>query len=473
MRFAHTRSIAPAILLGVLLGFTCPSALTAGWKTGVARVCITPQQSMWMAGYAARSKPATGKLNDLWVRALVLDDGRENQAVIISLDILGIGRNLAMSVCEELKSHYGFERHQIALCCSHTHSGPVIGDNLEPLHYAQLNTVHQKLVDQYAASLIQRIVECVGQAVTDIEPSELDFASGNCSFAVNRRNNREADVAQLRDSDSLKGPVDHDVPVLAVRNSDGKLKAVAFGYACHATVLDGYQWSGDYPGYAQDELESAHPGTIAMFWAGCGADQNPLPRRRVELAEQYGKQLAVSVEAVLGQSMSPVKETLSTRFEEIDLPLGTLPTIEQLTAEAKSENKYYSARARRLLDQIQAGKPLAKTYPYAVGVWKLGNEVQFVFLGGEVVVDYAIRIKGELSGSRTWVAGYANDVMAYIPSRRVLREGGYEGSGAMVYYGLPTAWSPEVENLIVETVRRLMKEGKAEGEKRRGAEGEK
>lgn len=464
MRFAHIRSIALAMLIGVLLGFTSPSALTADWKTGVARVCITPQQSMWMAGYAHRSKPADGKLNDLWVRALVLDDGRQHRAVIVSLDILGIGRNLAMSLCEELETRYGFERHQIALCCSHTHSGPVISDNLKPLHYDQLNTAHQELVDQYAISLIQQIVQCVGHAVTDIEPSELVIASGNCSFAVNRRNNREADITQLRGNNSLKGPVDHDVPVLAVRNSDGRLKAVAFGYACHATVLDGYQWSGDYPGYAQDELESAHPGTIAMFWAGCGADQNPLPRRRVELAQQYGKQLAASVETVLAQSMSPVKDTLSTCFEEIDLPLGTLPTVEQLDAEAESENKYYSARARMLLDQIRTGTPLAKTYPYAVGVWKLGDEVQFVFLGGEVVVDYAIRLKIELSGSRTWVAGYANDVMAYIPSRRVLREGGYEGSGAMVYYGLPTAWSPRVENQIVETVQRMV-QGDGQGRK--------
>ena len=113
-----------------------------------------------------------------------------------------------------------------------------------------------------------------------------------------------------------------------------------------------------------------------------------------------------------------------------------------------------------LLDEMDNGKPLRQTYPYPVGVWRIGDEIQFVILGGEVVVDYAIRLKAELSGTKTWVAGYSNDVMAYIPSRRVLREGGYEGGGAMVYYGLPTVWSPEVENQVVKEVHRQVSESK-------------
>ena len=76
-------------------------------------------------------------------------------------------------------------------------------------------------------------------------------------------------------------------------------------------------------------------------------------------------------------------------------------------------------------------------------------------LGGEVVVDYSLRLKTELGEGNTWIAGYSNDVMAYIPSERVLKEGGYEGAGAMVYYGLPSPWSEEVEEAIIRTVDRL------------------
>ncbi len=101
-----------------------------------------------------------------------------------------------------------------------------------------------------------------------------------------------------------------------------------------------------------------------------------------------------------------------------------------------------------------AGKPLAASYPYPIEVWKLGPDLSWVFLGGEVVVDYSLRLKQELGAGRTWLAGYSNDVMAYIPSRRVLGEGGYEGASSMIFYGLPTTWAPELEERIVKEVHR-------------------
>ncbi len=429
-----------------------PASAADGWRAGAAKVVITPQQFMWMAGYGGRDHPAEGKLTDLWAKALVLEDATGRRAVLVSFDLVGIERELSQSLCWALKERYALERRQIALCTSHTHTGPVVARNLRPMHYLLLDAAQQKLIDQYADFLEQQVVKVVGQAIERLAPSQLSWGSGTATFAVNRRNNAEAQVPQLRDQGALKGPFDHDVPVLAVTSADGRLTAVMFGYACHATVLSFYQWSADYPGFAQIELEKAHPDCVALFWAGCGADQNPLPRRTVELAQDYGTQLAAAVEAVLSKEMSPVSARLTPSYREIDLPLGTLPTRDQIAEDAKSSSKFIAARAKMLLAELDAGRPLKSTYPYPVALWRLGDEIQFVILGGEVVVDYSLRLKSELSGTKTWVAGYANDVMAYIPSRRVLREGGYEGGGAMVYYGLPTAWSPEVEEAIIEEV---------------------
>ena len=112
------------------------------------------------------------------------------------------------------------------------------------------------------------------------------------------------------------------------------------------------------------------------------------------------------------------------------------------------------------LERMEAGETIPDTYPYGIGVWRLGDRIDWVFLGGEVVVDYALRLKAELDDRRTWVAGYSNDVMAYIPSVRVLEEGGYEGKTAMLYYGLPSAWAPEVEKAIVDAVHSLAAEGR-------------
>jgi hypothetical protein len=182
-----------------------------------------------------------------------------------------------------------------------------------------------------------------------------------------------------------------------------------------------------------------------------------LPRREVSLAEQYGRKLAEAVDDVLSGVMRPVAGELSTKYAEIDLPLAKLPSTDELKRQAQSSNKYEAARAKMLLAQIDAGHPLSPTYPYPVQSWRLGPELSWITLGGEVVVDYSLRLKQELGRERTWIAGYTNDVMAYIPSRRVLAEGGYEGASSMFNYGLPTVWSPEVEEAIVREVHKQAK----------------
>jgi hypothetical protein len=414
---------------------------------------------MWMAGYGGRDRPSEGKLTDLWAKAMVLQDGAGERSVLLTFDLVGIGRELSLRICDQLTREFGVPRANIALCASHTHTGPVLGHNLAPLHYLQLDTQQRQLVDAYAERFAGHCSEIVGRAIEDLEPCHVGSGSGFCSVAVNRRNNPEGEVPRRRGVGRLAGPVDYAVPVLTVRRqSDDALKAIAFGYACHATVLSFYQWSGDYPGFAQSELERRHPGCTALFWAGCGADQNPLPRRSVELAEQYGQALAAAVEDVLRGVIHPLPAALHCSYQEIPLRLEDPPSIDALRSEADSSNKFLAARARMLLDRLAEGDPLPATYPYPVGSWSFGEgDLSWVFLGGEVVVDYALRLKSERAPGSTWVAGYSNDVMAYIPSRRVLREGGYEGGGAMVYYGLPNVWSPDCERLIVEEVHRQLK----------------
>ena len=448
------------IVYVLVVVFTATGGLAAepsSWQAGVARIEITPEEPMWMAGYASRTHPADGKLTELYAKALVLQDAQQQKAVLVTLDVIGTDRSLMQAICTRLEDRYGLKRPQIALCASHTHSGPVLAGNLAPLHYLVVGREHQDLIERYTADLQDRVVQVVGMALEQMVPVDVSWGNGHATFAVNRRNNRpEGDIEQLRAEGRLVGPSDHDVPVLAVHDKEGDLKTVVFGYACHATVLSDYQWNGDYPGYAQIEVERDFPGCQAMFWAGCGADQNPLPRRQVELAERYGRQLADAVKDVLTGEMTPVASVLVAQYREIELPLAELPTREQIEADAQSDNRYVAARATMLLQKIEQSGKLDQTYPYPVQTWQLGDQIQFAILGGEVVVDFALRLKSELRGPETWVAGFANDVMAYIASRRVLIEGGYEGATAMVYYGLPTSWALESEDLIIEEVHRQL-----------------
>ncbi len=424
------------------------------WQAGVARVNITPEQPLRMAGYGFRNHAAEGKTSDLWAKALALEAGDGSRAVLVTLDLLGLDRTLAQSIGARLEKEFGLRRDQVMLCASHTHSGPVVKFNLRPIHFDQVSAGEQALILAYAARLEEQVAAIVGEALGALAPARLRWGSGQATFAVNRRTNREGEAPQLRAAGLLAGPGDPDVPVLAVRDRSHKLLAVVFGYACHATVLNEYKWCADYPGYAQAELETRHPGAVALFWAGCGADQNPLPRRSVPLAQEYGRQLAGAVETVLAGVMRPLASQLQTRWREIALPMENLPDPARVRQDAESKNAAVAAQARILLREIEAGRPPSPAYPYPVAQWRLGGEIQWVFLGGEVVVDYALRLKAGQGGTRTWVTAYANDVMGYIPSLRVLREGGYEGGGATTAYGLPALWAPAVEQTIVAEVLR-------------------
>jgi len=414
-----------SLLLAVLVAVPARADDPPTWKAGAARVKITPERLMWMSGYGDRNKPAEGTLIDLWAKALILEDPDGKRVALVTMDLVGIPRDLSAAVCADVARKHRLPRERVCLAASHTHTGPVVGHNLSAMYF--LDDEQQKLVGDYATALHAKLVDVVGAAIANLAPADLARGNGHVTFAVNRRNNKEADVPGLRDLGRLKGPVDHDVPVLSVRDRQGRVKAVVFGYACHATVLSFYQWSGDYPGFAQLDLEKAHPDAIALFWAGCGADQNPLPRRSVALAEKYGQELARGVDDVLAAPMTPITGKLMAAYAEVALPFDDLPSRDKLVEDSTSTNRYVASRARNLLRQLKDNGSLAGTYPYPVQAWQLGDGLTFVALGGEVVVDYSLRLKKELGRDTTWVAGYTNDVMAYIPSLRGAQGGRLRG----------------------------------------------
>jgi len=433
-----------------------PPKLVA-WKAGTARAKITPDKPLWMAGYAARERPAQGKMHDLWVKVLALEDARHHRAVVVTADLLGFPKALADSICAELSKEHGLRRAQIMLGCSHTHCGPVLAGALLDIY--PLDEKQLALIQEYTQKLQATVVKTVGEAIQRLGPATLSTGQGTVGFAANRRHNTEKDVQILRQQGKPpRGPSDHAVPVLAVRTIDGRLSAIVFLYACHNTTLADYEWSGDYAGFAQIALEQKHSDAQAMFIIGCGADQNPMPRRSTELCRQHGVALAAAVEDVLAKPMESLEPALHTGFELVKLPFQAEPAVEALKAQATKPG-YVGRYARRMLKQLAearaAGQALPKFYPYPVQLWQLGRQQLWIALGGEVVVDYALSFKARF-GPTTWVIGYANDVMAYIPSARVWKEGGYE-SGAFNVYGLPAdRWAPDIEQRITQAVQGLV-----------------
>jgi hypothetical protein len=307
-------------------------------------------------------------------------------------------------------------------------------------------------IQKYIGWLEATVVKCAGQALNSMAPAKLSTGVGIARFAVNRRNNPASEVLHAAE---LKGPTDHTVPVIRVCRANEEPMALLFGYACHATCLDICQWSGDYPGFAQIELENSLPGATAMFFAGCAGDQNPVPRRSVPLAAQYGEELSAAVKRVLKEPMKELEPCLVTQYHEIELAFSDPLAIDSLQAIAEAGPPYQTRWAEHLISRIEDGPDLPATYPhYPVQSWLIGDQ-RFLMLGGEVVVDYAFRLR-ESWGEDLIIAAYTNDVMAYIPSERVLLEGGYEGNTSMRAYGQPSTWKPGIEDVIILEVNRQL-----------------
>ena len=393
------------------------------------------------------------------MKALALEDNAGHRAVLITSDFQGVPKLMSDPVFEQVKTKYGLERHQIMFTFSHNHCGPRLGDDL--IDYYPVEEDQEKLVEEYTAQMVVKTVEMVGEALKKLAPANLQMGEGKATFAVNRRNNREADVAALLEKGTpLVGPVDHTVPVMTVTRPDGALDAILFGYACHPTTLSFLTWCGDYPGFAQVELEKNHPGATAMFVNTCGGDQNPLPRRTVELCEKYGHMLAVGVEEALKQPLKPISGGLKTAFEIVDLAYLSVVPREELEALKKDGTGIKQRWATRLLKKLDAGGKFESAYPYPIHAWRLGKEMLVIGMGAETVVDYALRFKNEF-GPGTWVMGYADDMISYIPSLRVWKEGGYEGGSNLYEYGRPAyRWAGDIEDRISASVHKLVKEVK-------------
>jgi hypothetical protein len=441
----NSRPINGLLLLPLLLLCISSGPLRAEWKAGVARVDITPAESIWLAGYAARTKPSEGVLQRLHAKALALEDATGKRSVIVTADLLGFTRAMWQPISEEVEKRYGVSGDRLVLNASHTHSGPVTGQSGRPAY--ELDAQQTEVVRRYTKNLVEQVVNLGGRALGQLRPAALSFEQGFAGFAVNRRRvgHRE-----------YPGPVDHDVPVLRIQAPNGNLLAVLFGYSCHATVLNDYQINADWPGFAQEAVEAAHPGAVAMFVNGCGADQNPLPRRRVDLARKYGEILAIAVELVLDAEMKPVQGPLRTALDTVDVQFQQSLSREEFQKRAETTSGYEQRYAEQMLETIEQKGKLPSAYPYPVQVWRFGDSMTFISLGGEVVVDYALRLKRKYGWDKTWVSGYNNDVFAYIPTARIVREGGYEGATSMISYGQPAPFTESIEETIAAKVDELI-----------------
>jgi hypothetical protein len=440
-----------------------PATAGASVPVGVAVIDITPAYPIRLVGYESRQAESEGIASRLKARALAIggDSGsggaEDGPAVLLAVDNCAVGANVTEEVAARLKTKVGLKRERLVLCSTHTHCGPGLKSALNFIFGKPIPADQDARIDRYTRELTDALEKVALQALAARAPGRLAWGQGTVGFAANRRVLKKGKWAGF--GVNPNGPVDHSLPVLRVTDpSTNKVRAILVGYACHGTTLGGEfnQICGDWAGFGCDYLEREYPGAVALAIVGCGADANPEPRRNLNDSKQHGAALASEASRLLDQtSLTPLPGRITARFRRIELPLGPLPTRETLQKQTKIPGAK-GFLARTLLARLDAGKSIPTSVPYPVQTWCFGDRMAMVFLGGEVVVDFALRLKWETDAQRLWVAAYSNDVPCYIPSRRVLSEGGYEADDSMVYYGHPTRFNPEVEDRVVQAVHDLL-----------------
>lgn len=432
---------------------------STGWKAGVSRVETTPKEPVWMSGYASRTAPSRGVAHPLHAKALALADENGRRAVLITCDIIEIGRAFAGRVAGRVKEKYGLSREQLVLFASHCHSAPTLVDDLERLSDEGIPRDQAQNNLDYTRDLENKLINLVGAAIEKMEPASLSYGVGRAHFALNRRERTDKGIKLGKNP---AGPTDESVPILRVQDAGGKPIAIVFGYACHNTTHrpDMMRIDPDYAGYAQDRIEEVYPGSTALFITGCAGDADPHPYGTLELAKAHGRELGDAVKFALDRPamLTPLTGALRVAFDETTIRFGGPTDKASYERRLNDPNAGRKRHARRMIETIDAGKPIRTEYPYAVAALAIGDQLTLLALSGEVVVDYAIRLRHELGGEGKilWTAAYANDVVGYIPSLRVLKEGGYEGGDSFFYSTFPAPLADDIESIVVRAAHEVV-----------------
>jgi hypothetical protein len=440
------------VFIALAFFWACPKAQAAGpeWKVGLAQVKITPERPVLMAGYASRTKPFEKVETDLYAKALALEDSTGRRAVLVTSDLIGFSAAVAEPICDRISAKTGLKRPDILLTAAHNHAGPQL--NLKTSTSEGPDAGEAGRTIDYTRQLQDKIVDLVVEAVAHLEPARISWGSGIVNFVMNRREFTPRGVIL---GVNPRGLADRSVPVLRADSLDGEPRAVLFQAGAHNTTLtgDNYQICGDYAGFAQRFVQNRYPGVQAMFMLGCAGDANPYPRGTLELAREHGTSLAKEVCRVLETKLRPVAGPLQIAFDHVDLPLQSSLSREQLQKMAKDKRSAQTWGATRLLAMLDRGKTLPSHYRCPVTVWQLGRDLTLVGLPGEVVVDYLTLLEDALGPNQLWAAAYCNDVFGYLPSTRVLREGGYETRG--LYSGGAGFFDSKAQDVLVQKVREL------------------
>lgn len=444
------------LLLACLLLGALDTAPAADVAVGAAKIDITPELPIRLSGYQGRPGEAARGVTPLFARAIAIGADTEQPAVIITAELIGMSDAIRAAVVRALGESHRIAPERVAICTTHIHSGPALAGVIPYMFSRDLPPEETEHIARYTAALTQKLAEVARAALAARQPARLAWGEGKADFAVQRR--VVVDGKWKTFGVVPGGPADHAVPMLCATDARGEVRAIFANYACHCTTLEAadnylhHDWAGD----ASRRLEAAHAGAVALIALGCGADANPNPRGAANVAA-HGEKIAAEIERLLGTRLRPLGRVTGAKLVRAELPLDRAVPREELAQRAANKARVPAAyAAAQFLKRMDAGGTLPAAVTLPVQAWTFGHDLAMVFLGGEVVSEYSLRLKRELDATRLWVNAYANDVPCYVPSARMFPEGGYEVDSSMDYYGFPTRLALGTEDRLIAAARALV-----------------
>ena len=414
---------------------------------GAAKVNITPYVGINLSGFGNRTKGSEGIHDELYARAVVMEDG-ENKIGIVSCDLLNLDESSIFSIRKKAQELTGMDGENIMISTTHTHSGPLTS----PLRG------FGKLDREWVSVMEKQVAGAIAIANSRLQEACIGAGSGHAELNINRRERRDERVVLGLNPG---GSIDYQVGVIRIDDLEHKPICAIVNYACHPVVLggDNYLISADYPGYAMAMVEHFRGNnSVAMFLNGTTGDINPIGRGTFEEAKRTGTILGAEVLKVCENISLSHDAELKAAKEIVNLQSGQIPSeaeIEQIIADRKkalADKEFDIDREITLswaLDALSMAKKGKKSaiVPVEVQVLSMGD-IMLAGIPGEVFVDVGLGIKKGSSYKNTFVAGYTNGDIGYMPTKKAFQEGGYETHYAYMLYGIYPVDQDVAEKMI-------------------------
>lgn len=427
------------------------------WQIGFAQGDITPKPGrVMMTGYG-HERHAVGTIAPLRAQALALKPAMGQTLLLITADVLGFDRTSVEAIRHSIAQAHGLPAAAIMLAASHTHWGPSTLYRMN-LSVGGINT-------WYLGEFENAMIALAGKALESLSPGKVGYTHMKAQVGHNRRIVKDGKVAGW--GPSPDNHYDHHTPIFVIERDVMPKRIVLVSHACHPTATGSVnKWSPDWPGAMRDWIEKKlGAGTAAMFAMGCGADAKTTyfdeqqkkfvfvadPKRSKKAGEKIGQEVVAHLRAsTLEQLPGETGAGLGTGL----ITFGKGPDIKKVVEMANGpRNSCDTWWARQLLAYPDARKGIK----YEAQAWRFGDKLTLVGLESEVCSPLGPLTRSLAQTEQAAVFGYVNTDECYIPSKKIVEEGGYEGNTSHRAYFLPAPFTTKAEAEFSAVVKKAIK----------------